>query len=402
MNIQIDPEFKALIPPLTTEEYKQLEDNILKYGVRDSIVIWNGIIIDGHNRYEICQKHNITSFNTVEQNNLVDRNDVKEWIIENQLGRRNISRVIRTILLAQQYEIRQNKKIKDNHNKEDLSKYVLEQRLSEKEKERLYKKEEEDKKANYKKIVDKEIKKDEKAEKKEIKLQETKAAAKEILSPIGGDYQYKIGDCMEYFKIISDKSIDLILTDIPYNVVNRESNGLRNLNKGIADIITFDLDLFLKESIRVCKGSIYIFCGTEQVSHIRNVLDINNLSTRLCIWKKNNPSIMNGNYIWLSGIECCIYGKFPNAIFNEEGHNKNTVWEYPVVVNQIHPTQKNLELIKYLIKVSSHEGDLVLDPCMGSGVVLKASKELKRKFIGFELSSEWEYNYKNIICGENK
>ena len=123
-------------------------------------------------------------------------------------------------------------------------------------------------------------------------------------------------DCLQGFKLIKDKAVDLILTDIPYDVVNRDSNGLRDLDKKNADIIKFDLTSFLNECIRVCKGSIYIFCGTEQVSYIRETLVKADLSTRLIIWEKTNPSPMNGEYIWLSGIEVCIFGKFSRASIN--------------------------------------------------------------------------------------
>jgi site-specific DNA-methyltransferase (adenine-specific) len=67
-------------------------------------------------------------------------------------------------------------------------------------------------------------------------------------------------DCIEGMRMIPEKSVDLILTDIPYDVVNRESNGLRNLNKKSADVLTFDLAEFLTECDRVCKGVIYVFC----------------------------------------------------------------------------------------------------------------------------------------------
>jgi hypothetical protein len=89
MQLQIDHEFKSLIRPLTTEERHYLEENIIKEGCRDSLIIWNGILIDGHNRFEICQKHGI-EFNTKEIS-LKDRGEVKEWIIRNQFSRRNLS-----------------------------------------------------------------------------------------------------------------------------------------------------------------------------------------------------------------------------------------------------------------------------------------------------------------------
>lgn len=86
--MKIDAEFQSLIPPLTYEEKKMLEESILSEGCRDAIVVWNDTIIDGHNRYEICTKHGIP-FETVSRE-FEDRNDVIEWIIKNQFGRRNL------------------------------------------------------------------------------------------------------------------------------------------------------------------------------------------------------------------------------------------------------------------------------------------------------------------------
>lgn len=196
-------------------------------------------------------------------------------------------------------------------------------------------------------------------------------------------------DCMKILPTLDNKSVDLVVTDIPYDVVNRKHGSLRKLDKGKADIITFDLDMFVSELVRVTKGSIYIFCGTEQVSNIRKILVQNKMSTRLCIWEKTNPSPMNGDKIWLSGIECCVFGRFSNATFNE--HCKNTVFRYPCGRNKLHPTQKPLELIEKLVLASSNEGDTVLDPCMGSGTTGVACKKNNRKFIGIEMDREF-YN----------
>lgn len=85
----VDNEFKGLIPPLSKEEYTGLEQSIITEGCRESIITWNNIIIDGHNRYEICTKNNI-DFKTSEKN-FTDKNEAKIWIIRNQFNRRNIS-----------------------------------------------------------------------------------------------------------------------------------------------------------------------------------------------------------------------------------------------------------------------------------------------------------------------
>jgi len=88
MHIQIDPEFKSLIPPLSTEELEQLEANIIKDGCRDPLVLWGEILIDGHNRHEICTRNSIP-FKTVDKN-FENRDDAMDWMDANQLGRRNI------------------------------------------------------------------------------------------------------------------------------------------------------------------------------------------------------------------------------------------------------------------------------------------------------------------------
>jgi DNA modification methylase len=194
-------------------------------------------------------------------------------------------------------------------------------------------------------------------------------------------------DCLVGLKKLKKDSVGMILTDIPFNVINRPSNGLRKLNKENADILTFDLKKFLKECVRVCGGSIYIFCSSEQVSFIRDFLVKKGLSTRIIVWEKTNPSPMNGRHIWLSGIELCVYGKFKGAVYNASC--KNTVLRYPVVKNSIHPTQKPLALFEHLIKVSTNENDLVLDPCMGSGTTAAACINLNRNFIGFEMDKKY-------------
>ena len=86
--MKIDAEFQSLIPPLTFEEKKMLEESILNEGCRDAIVLWGDTIIDGHNRYEICTKYGIP-FETVSRE-FENRNEVIEWIIKNQFGRRNL------------------------------------------------------------------------------------------------------------------------------------------------------------------------------------------------------------------------------------------------------------------------------------------------------------------------
>jgi DNA modification methylase len=195
------------------------------------------------------------------------------------------------------------------------------------------------------------------------------------------------GDCLKVMKQIPDEAVDLALTDIPYGVVSRSSGGLRKLDKGYADVVTFDLRQFLDEIIRVGKGTFYIFCSREQMSLIYETFVKNSLSTRLCIWNKTNPCPMNGQHIWLSSIETCVFGKKRGATFNE--HCKSPVWRFPSGRSKRHPTEKPLGLFQYLVEVSSNESDVVLDPCLGSGTTAIACMRTNRRYIGIEVNENY-------------
>lgn len=192
----------------------------------------------------------------------------------------------------------------------------------------------------------------------------------------------RLGDCLEVMGTLVPASVDLVLTDIPYGEVNRKDGGLRKLDKGAADILTFELAPFLSELDRVCSGSAYVFCGIEQVSDIRAQFVRMGWTTRLGIWEKTNPSPMNGQHLWLSGVECCVFARKKGATFN--AHCKNSVWRFPNGSSKVHPTQKPLALFQYLLETSSAEGQTVFDPCMGSGTTGVAAARTGRRFIGIE------------------
>ena len=196
------------------------------------------------------------------------------------------------------------------------------------------------------------------------------------------------GDCLELMKGIPDGSIDFLLTDIPYNEVNRSSNGLRKLDKDKADMLTFDLDKFLDQVLRVTSNSICIFCGKEQFSCIYKFFAEQKGTVRPIVLQKSNPSPMNGQYIYLSGVEFAVWFKKKGAkTFN--AYCKNTVFKFPNGNSKLFPTTKNLNLFEELIKDNTNENDVVLDTCMGSGTTGVACINTGRKFIGMELDKQY-------------
>lgn len=104
--LNIEPCFKNLIRPLLAEEYRQLEENIIREGCREAIIVWGDTIIDGHNRYEICTRHSIP-FET-KSVSFASRDEAIIWICNNQLGRRNISEETRKYLIGKRYEYEKN------------------------------------------------------------------------------------------------------------------------------------------------------------------------------------------------------------------------------------------------------------------------------------------------------
>jgi hypothetical protein len=104
MDIVVNEELKAYIDPLTPEEYESLERSLLVEGCRDALVLWGGVLVDGHNRYGICQKHDLP-FQTVQNSRFNSIEDVHLWMIEQHLGRRSVSDFQRGVLALRKREI---------------------------------------------------------------------------------------------------------------------------------------------------------------------------------------------------------------------------------------------------------------------------------------------------------
>ena len=211
------------------------------------------------------------------------------------------------------------------------------------------------------------------------------------------------GDCLEKLKDIADNSIDLIVTDPPYDLdthggkcetnfaIKRNLKILNNHIKFISD--GFDYDKLFNEFMRICKKpNFIIFCSNKQISKIMSWFENKKLKVTLLVWHKTNCCPL-GNGKHISDIEFIVYVRGKGATFNNDVplNYKSKVYSSSTYIdkNKLHPTQKRVEHIIQYIKLHSKENDVVLDCFMGSGTTGVACVNTNRNFIGIELNKEY-------------
>lgn len=188
-------------------------------------------------------------------------------------------------------------------------------------------------------------------------------------------------DCISFMQN-NNFYCDHIITDIPYDVVSRNSGGIRVFDKKEADILTFDLDVFCTLIKEKCKQNIFIFCSSEQVSQIFFNLK-KDYFVKLGVWEKTNPSPVNGQHFWLSGLECCVVAS------KKYISDHNLIWTTPAGRSKNHPTEKPQKLIDIIVNNFTKSKDIIYDPCAGSGSHLLSILKNDRFFIGNEISEKY-------------
>lgn len=215
-----------------------------------------------------------------------------------------------------------------------------------------------------------------------------------------------LADCYEMIKEIPDKSVDLILTDPPYDFHIGTLNGIfknrlvapgkeiakMNINNG------YDISI-LVEFVRVLKNiNIFIWCNKDQIRDYLNFFSNYNISFEILTWHKTNPTPLTKN-TFLPDTEYCLYFREKGKVLLNDGYDLKSKY-YISSTNKDdkgsfkHPTIKPLDIIKKQILHTTKENDIVLDCFCGSGTTCVAAKELNRKFIGMEINPE----YHKIAC----
>lgn len=429
VHIIINEEFKNLIPPLTDEEYKGLEENIVKEGCRDALVLWGDTLIDGHNRYKICTEHNIP-FKTI-QKDFKNKDEVLLWMIDNQKSRRNLTAFSRGILESKAIEIlskqakakiggdKKSQEYKENHLCEftqmiDKPKNILKPEPKIDVKKELAKRigtgeQTASRILTINKRIEKAIeeekpiagKKPEELKKElmsgsvtvneaynKIKLEEKKETIKQAEKKIveQADESTKpviyIGDSTKYEP---KEKYDLLLTDPPY------STDVDNIEEFV--------DSWLYKALDNVKstGFAYVFIGAypDEVRAYLNAKIPEHI--KLCqqlIWTYKNTLGNNPKDRYKQNYQSCLFYRGVDApdldcpLTNEQWAVQEINAPDGRQGDRYHAWQKPIEIAERFIRHSTKKGMTIYDPFACTGTFLLAGAKLGRKAYGCEISKE--------------
>ena len=440
--LKIDKELKAIIPPLSQDEYKQLEKNIKEEGCREPLIVWDSTIIDGHNRYIICEELGI-DFKTGEKQ-FKNKDEAKVWIIDNQRGRRNLTDGWKWELAQAKKKLLQEKGKETQGKRTDLlsnidKKFSSEATTNTDEKPQP--------KHNTRKEIANELgwsssktamadkvwneARPETKEKvksgdltfnqaykqvkqKEKQQQAKKKRQKEIQKQKEENIVFPTlleGDMFEQLDQIEENSIDLLNTDPPYMVLGDEWDQFESKES----YLKFTEDWLLKTLPKLKKsGRAYISFAPDYQFNIYKIFEKNNFFDlnfgNIIIWIKrnNNKKFDRKRYRLTYEPIFYLYGKEAknlNLTNDTFGETQTDVWEIATPQSNFKEgkefsAQKPLELYRRIIKTGSYENETVLDTFAGSGTTGIVCKEQNRKCILMEKDKESLKILKSRVYGE--
>jgi DNA modification methylase len=417
--IQIKQEFKKLIPALSAEEFKQLEQNCLTEGIREKIITWNDFIIDGHNRYEIATRWNL-DYQT-ESKRFNNENDVREWMINNQFGRRNLSNYQRSVLaleLESVFSARAKENLKLSAEKTNTPLPTLANPIEIKP---INTRSEVAKVANVShgtldkvKVIEakatpevkaqlstgevsinqvyQEIKKEE----KKVNFEQKKAEFDKPIEIINTNQIIIHGDSLQLLPTLEKNSFDLLLSDPPYGMDFK--SGWNNQEKITNDKIEDTINLFeniLRESVPLLKDDahFYLFGNIDYLPQIKPIIEKYLNLKNILIWDRR--VIGMGDLKTYGFSYDIVYFGYNKKWKDLNGTRERDILQFNRVTPaaNIHPTEKPIDLLEYLIKKSTKENDKILEPFAGGGSTLIACKNTNRLATGIEI----EEQYFNLI-----
>ena len=413
MELKINNEFQNRIPPLSDDEYKLLESNIIKDGCRDSIVLWNNTIIDGHNRYKICNDNDI-SFNTIAKE-FNDVSEVLDWIDANALGKRNLTPDQRKIIIGRRYNaekakhggdrktnnssaqnahLKTSEKLAEEYGVDqstirryakdaelfdeiqsedpDLAKEIWETSIKKNNKKKTDKSKDKpsEKEKGAKRL--KEIKKERDKKKKEEENKRKQEERKQQIEKIGIDvYKPDIrkGRFQDVCKDITDNSIDHIITDPPYP---------KEFLQDWSDMAEVASRILKPGGFCVCySGKIHL---PEVIKRMTEYLEY---YWQMILLHKGSPAAVHPVKINTLYKPILVFHKPPRTPQDEyitdliQGTGREKYG---------HEWQQAEDELKQVLDWFTKEGDIILDPFAGSGTTGMACMKNKRRSILIDIN----------------
>lgn len=221
------------------------------------------------------------------------------------------------------------------------------------------------------------------------------------------------GDCIKVMQELIDKNVkvDCVITDPPYNV--SRPNNFKTLKGGSRygmDFGEWDKEFNLTSWIYPMSklleenANVVIFNCWENLKEIKVACEQNHISIKRClVLNKSNPAPFNKDVMFVNDVEFALWGVYNSKdkptkwTFNRKNPVEKCVMNTTVQSSELHPTMKDIKVIKKLVDLLSKGGDIILDCFMGSGTTGVACKELEREFIGIELDEKYFAIAKNRI-----
>lgn len=208
-------------------------------------------------------------------------------------------------------------------------------------------------------------------------------------------------DCLKILSGIRNETVDLILTDPPYNISKYSTGNInfsnrKAINNDLAEWDEQELDIksLSDEFTRIIKpsGNIFIFTSYNLLGKWHENLDPLFDTFQFVVWHKTNPTpkFLKAGFLNSCELIICMWNKGHTWNFKKQNEMHNFI-ESPICMRPerlnkpFHPTQKPVGILKHIIEIATNEGDLVLDPFMGVGSTGVASLELNRRFLGIEI-----------------
>jgi len=402
--LEIKKEFKELIPALTAEEFKQLEDNCLAEGIREKIITWNGVIIDGHNRYEIATRWNL-DYET-EGKSFKDENDVKIWMLDNQFGKRNLTDAQRYLNRNEKRKLLKAQGKQTQGKRTDLLS-IIDKKLEPKHNTRkeiadelgwstgkvamadvVFKKATPEviEKVNKSEVsinaAYKEIKKEEKKEEKEEKRKEQELIIQSIENNPLKDIEtiiekgwYKVGNQFLYYGSNTDKEFiaklpkaKFAFADPPYNA------GVDEWDFNFK----WELD-YLQDFADV----VAVTPGGWNACNFYKETKMNYIWEMFC-WISNGMT--HGRCGYANVIKTAIFGNVKPKISQD-------FWKITIKTSESedtkHKGRKPYDFMIHLIDLFTNEKDIIIDPFAGSGTTLLMSEQMNRISYNAELDKQY-------------